>query len=65
MKKYLSVEEVIFIQKEIVNEFGGIHGIRDMKSLEAEALMESLAMNHPFLDGNKRISFLQQMFFLE
>lgn len=24
---------------------------------EAAALMESLAMNHPFVDGNKRIAF--------
>lgn len=24
---------------------------------EAAALMESLAMNHPFIDGNKRIAF--------
>ena len=24
---------------------------------EAAALMESLAMNHPFIDGNKRVSF--------
>ncbi len=26
---------------------------------EASALMESLAMNHPFADGNKRVAFLQ------
>ena len=26
-------------------------------SAEAAALMESLANNHPFLDGNKRIAF--------
>ena len=24
---------------------------------EAAALMESLAMNHPFIDGNKRVAF--------
>ena len=24
---------------------------------EAAAMMESLAMNHPFIDGNKRVSF--------
>ena len=24
---------------------------------EASALMESLAMNHPFADGNKRVAF--------
>ena len=74
MRKYLTVEDVIFIQEELIKEFGGIFGIRDIKSLEsavmrpqsgyykniiekAAALMESLAMNHCFVDGNKRISF--------
>ena len=31
---------------------------------EATALMESLAMNHPFIDGNKRISFFATDVFL-
>jgi len=31
---------------------------------EAAALMESLAMNHPFIDGNKRISFFATDVFL-
>ena len=31
---------------------------------EASALMESLAMNHPFLDGNKRIAFFATDVFL-
>jgi len=31
---------------------------------EASALMESLAVNHPFLDGNKRISFFATDVFL-
>ncbi|MDZ7722210.1 MAG: Fic family protein [candidate division KSB1 bacterium] len=26
---------------------------------ESAALMESLVMNHPFIDGNKRVVFLQ------
>jgi len=81
MKKYLTVEEVIFVQKELIKEFGGGHGIRDRKSLEAAvmrpqtgyyknifdeaaALMESLAMNHSFIDGNKRISFFATDIFL-
>lgn len=81
MKKYLTVEDVIFIQKELIKEFGGIHGIRDQKSLDAAvmrlqtgyyksiydetaALMESLAMNHSFIDGNKRISFFAADVFL-
>ena len=31
---------------------------------EAAALMESLAMNHPFVDGNKRVSFFVTDMFL-
>lgn len=31
---------------------------------EAAALMESLAMNHPFLDGNKRVAFFATDAFL-
>ena len=32
---------------------------------EAAALMESLAMNHPFVDGNKRIAFAATEVFLD
>ena len=31
---------------------------------EASALMESLVLNHPFIDGNKRISFFATDIFL-
>lgn len=31
---------------------------------EASSLMESLAMNHPFIDGNKRIAFFATDVFL-
>ncbi|HED36770.1 MAG TPA: type II toxin-antitoxin system death-on-curing family toxin, partial [Ignavibacteria bacterium] len=74
MRKYLTNDEVIIIHKNLIDEFGGLHGIRDNNSLEsavmrsqsgyyediyeeASALMESLASNHSFVDGNKRISF--------
>jgi death-on-curing protein len=70
---YLTVAEVIEMHRQLIDEFGGIHGIRDRGLLEAAifrsqngyhddltheaaALMESLASNHAFLDGNKRIS---------
>jgi death on curing protein len=72
---YPTVAEAIEIQKTLIDEFGGFHGIRDMALLEsaifrpqngyyngiieeAAALMESLAKNHAFIDGNKRISFV-------
>ncbi len=81
MKKYITKEEVIFIHRDLIDEFGGLHGIRDNNSLEssvirpqsgyyndiyeeASALMESLASNHSFIDGNKRISFFATDVFL-
>lgn len=78
---YLTVGEVLQMHREQIEEYGGIHGIRDegllqsavfrpqmghYKNLaeEAAALMESLANNHPFLDGNKRIAFAAMHTFL-
>jgi len=71
---YPTVAEAIEIHRQLIEEFGGSHGLRDQGRLEpaisrpqtgyynnllekAAALMESLANNHPFLDGNKRASF--------
>jgi death on curing protein len=70
---YLTVREAIEMHRQLIDEFGGIHGLRDQSLLEAAifhpqngyyddliheaaAFMESLASNHAFLDGNKRIS---------
>ncbi|HTT34244.1 MAG TPA: type II toxin-antitoxin system death-on-curing family toxin [Methylomirabilota bacterium] len=70
---YLTVAEVLEMYRQLIEEFGGIYGLRDVGLLEAAvfrphsgyhddllheaaALMESLANNHAFLDGNKRIS---------
>ena len=72
--EYLTVAEALEMHRLLIDEFGGIHGLRDQGLLEsaifrpqsgyyddlvheAAALMESLANNHAFLDGNKRISF--------
>lgn len=71
---YPTVAEAIEMHRLLVEEFGGMQGLRDRGLLEAAiyrpqngyyedliheaaALMESLANNHAFLDGNKRISF--------
>src|SRR5713101_6445707 len=71
---YPSVAEAEEMHRQLIQEFGGIQGIRDRGLLEAAifrpqsgyyddlvheaaALMESLANNHPFIDGNKRIAF--------
>jgi death-on-curing protein len=71
---YPTVAEATEFHKQLIDEFGGTHGLRDKGRLaaailrpqtgyygtlaeEAAALMESLANNHAFLDGNKRTSF--------
>jgi death-on-curing protein len=71
---YPTVAEAIETHRLLIEEFGGLQGIRDMGLLEsailrpqngyyndlieeASALMESLGSNHPFVDGNKRVSF--------
>lgn len=71
---YLTVAEAMEMHRLLIEEFGGMQGLRDRGLLEAAiyrpqngyyddliheaaALMESLANNHAFLDGNKRISF--------
>lgn len=72
--EYLTLTEVLAIHRDLIERFGGAHGIRDQGALEsalmrpqlgyydtlldqAAALMESLANNHPFVDGNKRVAF--------
>src|SRR5580693_3694701 len=72
---YPTVAETIEAHRLLIEEFGGLDGIRDRGLLEsavlraqngyygnlieeASALMESLANNHAFLDGNKRVSFV-------
>ncbi len=76
-----SFEEVIAIHDDLVEQFGGSMGLRDMGALEsallrpqmgyydglmeeAAAMMESLTMNHPFVDGNKRVAFFTTAAFL-
>ncbi len=72
---YPTVAETIQTHRLLIEEFGGLQGIRDMGLLQsavfrpqsgyysglveqASALMESLANNHAFIDGNKRIAFV-------
>ena len=69
-----TIQEILAVHQDQIEQFGGSHGLRDMGALEsalfrpqmgyydgvieeAAALMESLAMNHPFIDGNKRVAF--------
>jgi death on curing protein len=77
MADYLTVAEVYRMQHRLIELFGGMHGVRDKGAVEAAifrphnsieeeaaALMESLANNHGFLDGNKRIAFTAADVFL-
>jgi len=79
--RFLSVDEVVTIHERLVEQFGGLPGLRDRGLLEsalfrpqtgyytdlpetAAALFESLLMNHPFVDGNKRVGFFATDVFL-
>ena len=76
-----TIQEILDIHEDQIEQFGGSHGLRDMGALEsalfrpqmgyydgiieeAAAMMESLAMNHPFIDGNKRVAFAVTEVFL-
>ena len=78
---YLTIAEILEIHRQLINEFGGLQGVRDAGLLasavfrlqtgyyddllhQAAAMMESLANNHAFLDGNKRIAFASVDVFL-
>lgn len=73
-RDFPSLQEIQEIHRDLIEQFGGVHGLRDIGALEsalmrpqlgyykdvleeAAALFESLAMNHPFIDGNKRVAF--------
>jgi death on curing protein len=78
---YLTIAEILAIHQQQIDEYGGVHGVRDQGLLEsavfrpqvgyyadvteeAAAIMESLANNHPFFDGNKRVAFAATHTFL-
>lgn len=73
-RRYIDVEEALFIHGVLLRRHGGADGIRDPGALESAlvrpqmgyyadiveesaALLESIAVNHPFIDGNKRVAF--------
>jgi death-on-curing protein len=78
---YLTLADITEMHRQLIDRFGGSHGLREMGALEsavlrpqmgyyedliaeAAALMESLAMNHPFVDDNKRVAFFAADTFL-
>lgn len=81
MTDYLTLAEVLAIQADQIERYGGSAEVRDCGLLEAAlfrpqtgyyadiieeaaALWESLAQNHPFIDGNKRTAFAATYTFL-
>lgn len=82
--EWITVDDVLFIHRELIVSFGGSDGVRDLGLLEsalhrardqysygskdlgdlAATYAHSLAKNHPFVDGNKRVSFVVARVFL-
>lgn len=71
--EYLTVTEIIEIHDEIIKEYGGTDGIRDEGTLEllvykanrentvfrrAALILHTIAVQHPFFDGNKRTALV-------
>ncbi len=83
----IDVNNIIEVQKNLINKFGGSHGTRDINGLlsainrpfqtfdsidlyptnieKAAAITQSLVINHPFIDGNKRIGYFMCIYFIE
>jgi death-on-curing protein len=70
----LSVESVVEIHNDIIEEYGGARGVRDLGTIEnliyyrltrdctifnkASIALHSICTEHPFIDGNKRTAFV-------
>ena|SRR3989344_4395943 len=85
--KYLTAEEILIIHAEMIDQIGGLHGVREINLLQsaahraktsysghelyktvfdkAGAYLQSLAMYHVFLDGNKRTAIAASARFLD
>lgn len=59
MTIYLSVDQVLRLHEHQIAAFGGADA-----AAKAAALMHSLVMNHPFVDGNKRVGAMAMELFL-
>ncbi len=82
----IDIKTAIYIHNNLIDNFGGSKGTRDLAGLEAAlnrpfatfdgldlyptaidkaaALLESPIINHPFIDGNKRIAYVLMKFLL-
>lgn len=86
MIRFITLDEVLELHRLLLEQSGGMSGIRDLNMLEsavvqplmtfggqelyptiadkASAICFSLVMNHPFIDGNKRIGHAAMETFL-
>jgi death-on-curing protein len=86
MIRYLTIEEVTDLHAKVLQQSGGMPGVRDPNALDsavaqpmmafggqdlypalhdkAAALAFCLVMNHPFVDGNKRVGHAAMETFL-
>ena len=78
--KYLTLEEILQIHDNLIEQFGGESGIVDMNKLDfivskvqsskgdtyrkAAMLMHDIISTHPFIDGNKRTAVETAKIFL-
>lgn len=84
---FVPYEVALSVQKELINQYGGKAGIRDLELLKsalaqpqatfggkflhktifdkAAAYGYHLCMNHPFIDGNKRMALVLMDIFLQ
>jgi len=73
MTEYVTIADALFFHRLLIERYGGAAGLRDAGALESAlhrpqtgyydsliheaALLESLIQSHPFIDGNKRVTF--------
>lgn len=85
--QYVTAEEVLGAHAELIDSYGGSHGLRDLTLIEsavarpragygdfeayptiwdkAAVLLQSIVLNHAFIDGNKRTGTIAALLFLE
>ncbi|MFC2149147.1 type II toxin-antitoxin system death-on-curing family toxin [Candidatus Auribacterota bacterium] len=84
--KYLTINQILVIHREVIKRAGGSKDIRAVELLESAAarpqatfaqkdlysnifskaavLGYSIILNHPFIDGNKRVGYMAMRLFL-
>lgn len=79
----IELNQILDVQKNLINKYGGSHGTRDINGLLSAInrpyqtfdsidlyptnieKAQSLVINYPFIDGNKRIGYFMCIYFIE